>query len=386
VTEENYPEINTGKGKNEFICNNTVNYYDGRKVVIWGNYAPSKAVSAKLREQYAIDTAFYVDIDPAKANGTDCFLPEVLSGRADEYYVVVPLKFHDTVTTSLNEYGYVRNKDYYYYDDCIISHEEEYYEDTRGNRIIGNTAGVNVVFNGCNSLVQIGKNVKANKTKMFLGNSAVVEIGDSCNLNEVTFKAADSTRCSVGENTRFVNAIIDLLVNASFKCGTGCKISCPYMLRKNNVSIWNNVQCVIGNNCGFGYGVNIALTGGSLSIGDNCVFAHDVEFRSSDSHSIFDIISGENINSTPEIMSTRKIEIGNHVWVGAKAFILYNTVIRDGSIIGAQSLVKGYVPNNSIAAGNPARVIRKNVAWCRKDKADNILDCGEEYINLTDAD
>ena len=64
--------------------------------------------------------------------------------------------------------------------------------------------------------------------------------------------------------------------------------------------------------------------------------------------------------------------------------ILYNTEIGDGSIIGAMSLVKGKIPNNCIAAGNPAKVIKRNVAWSRNEGADNIIDCGEDYINYTE--
>jgi len=58
--------------------------------------------------------------------------------------------------------------------------------------------------------------------------------------------------------------------------------------------------------------------------------------------------------------------IGNHVWVGERAEILYNTQIGDGSIIGAMRLVKSEIANNCIATGVPARVVRKNVSWCRK--------------------
>lgn len=54
-----------------------------------------------------------------------------------------------------------------------------------------------------------------------------------------------------------------------------------------------------------------------------------------------------------------------------------------GTIIGANSLVKGEIPNNCIAVGTPARIIRKNVAWSRKKGTENIEDCGFEYVNYT---
>ena len=49
--------------------------------------------------------------------------------------------------------------------------------------------------------------------------------------------------------------------------------------------------------------------------------------------------------------------MGIMLWVGMNACILYNTDISNGSIIGAMSLVKAKIPNNCIAAGNPARVM-----------------------------
>lgn len=53
------------------------------------------------------------------------------------------------------------------------------------------------------------------------------------------------------------------------------------------------------------------------------------------------------------------------------------------SIIGAMSLVKSTIPNNCIAAGIPARVIKKNIAWSRMDGAEDIIECGQEYIHCT---
>ena len=48
------------------------------------------------------------------------------------------------------------------------------------------------------------------------------------------------------------------------------------------------------------------------------------------------------------------------------------------------SLVKSKIPNNCIAAGSPARVVRRDIAWSMNDGAADISDCGEEYVNLTE--
>lgn len=50
--------------------------------------------------------------------------------------------------------------------------------------------------------------------------------------------------------------------------------------------------------------------------------------------------------------------IGNHVSLGANVSILGNVKIGDNVVIGAGSVVVKDIPDNCIAAGNPAKVIK----------------------------
>lgn len=54
--------------------------------------------------------------------------------------------------------------------------------------------------------------------------------------------------------------------------------------------------------------------------------------------------------------------IGKYCFIGARSIILPGVRIGDEVVIGSGSVVTKDIPSNSIAAGNPARVIRENVS------------------------
>ena len=54
----------------------------------------------------------------------------------------------------------------------------------------------------------------------------------------------------------------------------------------------------------------------------------------------------------------RSVKIGKWVWVGAGSIILAGTTIGDKSVIGAGSIVTKDIPPDSVAVGNPAKVIK----------------------------
>ena len=52
------------------------------------------------------------------------------------------------------------------------------------------------------------------------------------------------------------------------------------------------------------------------------------------------------------------VTIGNNVWIGGSVTILAGVTIGDNVTIGAGSVVTRDIPSNSVAVGNPCRVIR----------------------------
>ena len=74
---------------------------------------------------------------------------------------------------------------------------------------------------------------------------------------------------------------------------------------------------------------------------------------------------------------SKGIIIGNHVWVGNRVHILKNTVIPDNTIVGTKSIVnKPFEDTNTVIAGIPAQIVKKNINWDRRGLANFI---GEYY-------
>lgn len=56
---------------------------------------------------------------------------------------------------------------------------------------------------------------------------------------------------------------------------------------------------------------------------------------------------------------SQPINIGNDVWIGGGAIILPGVNIGNNCVIGAGSIVNKSIPSNSVAVGNPCRIIRR---------------------------
>ena len=62
------------------------------------------------------------------------------------------------------------------------------------------------------------------------------------------------------------------------------------------------------------------------------------------------------------------VKVGDNVFIGAGSIILPNTHIGDKVIIGAGSVVSKDIPSNSVAVGNPAKVIMTYDSYMEKNR------------------
>ncbi|MBF4518055.1 putative colanic acid biosynthesis acetyltransferase [Flavobacterium sp. ANB] len=67
------------------------------------------------------------------------------------------------------------------------------------------------------------------------------------------------------------------------------------------------------------------------------------------------------INSINLPFIAGEIVIKDFVWVAAEAFIMTNTIIGEGSIVGARAVVIKNVEPWTIVAGNPAKTIKERI-------------------------
>lgn len=98
-----------------------------------------------------------------------------------------------------------------------------------------------------------------------------------------------------------------------------------------------------------------------VSIGNNVLIASKV-FISDHNHGNY---SGshdhDNPNSLPKErkLFSNPVIVEDNVWIGENVCILPGVTIGKGAIIGAMSLVNRDIPANTLAVGNPAKVIKR---------------------------
>lgn len=140
-----------------------------------------------------------------------------------------------------------------------------------------------------------------------------------------------------------------------------------------NLEFLENSTLIINGDCMIGYHSSIRLEENStleighntyisanalirvakkVSIGKNCAISWNLTILDSDFHNY-------KVNEK-EIINTKEVLIGDNVWIGNNVIILKGVHIGNNSIIAAGSVITKDVPDNCIAGGNPAKIIKDN--------------------------
>lgn len=107
----------------------------------------------------------------------------------------------------------------------------------------------------------------------------------------------------------------------------------------------------LGRNCFINYNC-VFLDCASIEIGDDLQMAPAVQVYAA-YHPL-----DRQTRVVAGLEYAKPVRIGSGVWIGGGAIILPGVTIGDGAVIGAGSVVTQDVPGDTLALGNPARIIR----------------------------
>ena len=165
-------------------------------------------------------------------------------------------------------------------------------------------------------------------------------------ITEARIKAKDMCfeyNHTIPSNIEKRNSIIKELFN---KTGNYFKIEqdfwCDYGY---NISIGENFY--MNHHC-------IILDAAEVSFGDNVFIGPNCSFYTSDHPLEVDIRNKGLETADP-------IKVGNNVWIGGNVTVLSGVTIGNNVVIGAGTIVTKDIPSNVVVAGNPYKIIKKDI-------------------------
>lgn len=138
---------------------------------------------------------------------------------------------------------------------------------------------------------------------------------------------------------------VKLLKELFAEIGEGCYIEPP--LHAN----WGGKHCHLGKNVYFNFNVTL-VDDTHIYVGDYTKFGPNVLIATA-GHPILPSLREQ------AYQYNMPVKIGKCVWLGAGVIVLPGVEIGDNCVIGAGSVVTKNIPANSVAVGNPCKVIRE---------------------------
>ena len=103
-----------------------------------------------------------------------------------------------------------------------------------------------------------------------------------------------------------------------------------------------------------------------VSVGDDTLISSDVAFYTHDGAAW--VLRGDD----PTINRFKRIAIGNRCFIGARTILLPGAEVRDGSVVGAGSVVSGEIGPGVVAAGVPAKVLCTVAEWAERVREESL--------------
>ena len=295
----------------------------------------SEEVYDYCKEELCIPCTSYIKYsDAVTKKQCLCHKLSKLHGKYDEYFIVIAHLTRDSAILKLLwEIGFTQPFGCYVpsADEFCLNNFKGSFSDIYHNMATIKSEHVQAHFSAHASEITIHENCNFNQRLLaFVRNSSVLTFGKDIRADKLSTSCFDCSEISIGDSSTFAD-------NCFIVTGT------PFT---------------------------------NIDIGRDCMFSSKITCLGGDGHAIFDIDSGDRINLNPDNVRSGKlsINIGSHVWVGYQAFIMSGADIGSGTVIGARTLVSKPIPNNVIAAGKPAAVIKKDVTWRRDPFSHNIYD------------
>lgn len=157
---------------------------------------------------------------------------------------------------------------------------------------------------------------------------------------------------------RIIN-IFSLLINRIYELSL--------VTDKSKIKYLRSLGCKIGSSTRFvGNCRGIGSEPYLIEIGEDCLISDHVMFHTHD--------GGVKVLNTLGYFSEKndkmgRIKVGNNCFIGSRTSILAGAEIGNNCIIGANSVVSKNIPDNSVAAGVPAKVICSIDEYYKKNKA-----------------
>lgn len=170
-------------------------------------------------------------------------------------------------------------------------------------------------------------------------------------------KISHAYQLSTGRNTILEdNVYINALSDDGIILGDNVSIARDSILFCTGVIAQKGTGITIGNGTGISARAYFSGQGG-IKIGNEVIFGPEVKIFS-ENHNF----SAPDQTIKAQGVTRIGVEIGDNCWIGGGVSILDGVIIGKGCVIAAGSVVNKSIPDNSVAAGIPAKVIKNRIA------------------------